>query len=271
MFDAARIFVDSPRVLRNRILAFESCPSTNDAAFELLTNEGSAAHGTVIFADHQTAGRGSRGRVWRSRPGLGILCSIALRASPAPPAPALVAGAAAAVRAAIFDTLQIRASIKWPNDILIDNKKVCGILAEARLNGANANIVVGIGININHDPAVDFEEDVRAVATSLAAQTGRVADHNIIDRYHFANCMLSRLDVAFDRILRGDFVMIEKDFFEGLRGAGRNAIIENSAGQRVTGVVSAFSCTRGIEVISDGARRWYAGETITGLNEAAEL
>ncbi|MBI3817172.1 MAG: biotin--[acetyl-CoA-carboxylase] ligase [Planctomycetes bacterium] len=262
MLDRSRIQPGTVGLVGRRILTFEECGSTNDIAFDLLTNEGAAAAGTVIFADHQTAGRGRRGRVWHSRPGLGILCSIALRAEPAPPAPSLVAGCAVAVRAAILELLQIDARIKWPNDLLINNKKTCGILVEARLQGKGANIVAGIGVNLNQDPAIDFAEEVRSLATSLAAQRGAP-----VNREAFASCMIARLDDALPRALVGDFGWIESRFFDGLRLGDRRVIVENSTGARAAGILRRFSCVRGVELEDEhsGARTWHAAETIAAV------
>lgn len=244
------------------MVCVESCASTNDLAFELLTKEGAQASGTVIFADHQTAGRGRRGRVWHSRPGRGILCSIALQAEEAPPPASLVAGAAVAVRAAIRDTLQIGARIKWPNDLLIKEKKVCGILVEARTSGLITQIIVGIGVNTGHDPAIDFSPELRETATSLAQECGRE-----VERESFANCMIAHLDRTLGAALARDFTNIERDFLEGLGLSGAVVKVENSAGDREGGVLRGFSCVRGVEIEDrrTDKRVWHPAETTTSV------
>jgi BirA family biotin operon repressor/biotin-[acetyl-CoA-carboxylase] ligase len=103
-----------------------------------------AAHGTVAFAEHQTAGRGRMGRIWVDEAGTGLALSVVLR--PPPPVarwPELTLVAADAVRGAIGD----RATIKEPNDVLVDGRKAAGILAEA-----DERVVLGIGVNVGSAP-----------------------------------------------------------------------------------------------------------------------
>ena len=124
--------------LGREILHFKECDSTNRIAKEL-TN-----HGTLVIADRQTAGRGRLGRQWESNKG-GIYMSVILPAKNTPAVITLVC--AIAVRRALG-----KGEIKWPNDIVIDGKKVCGILCERTEN----SIVCGIGININNKVSKDI-------------------------------------------------------------------------------------------------------------------
>jgi len=133
-----------------------------------------APHGTVIVAEHQTAGRGRLGRAWHSPPGVGLWCSVLLRPGiPARHAWVLTLGAAVAAAGAIEDVAGCQVDLKWPNDILFDGKKLAGILTEARVEGnAMSFVVVGIGINVNQDLR-DFPTDLRETAVSLKMATGR--------------------------------------------------------------------------------------------------
>ncbi len=124
--------------------------STNTLALE------SAVDGHVFVADRQTGGRGRHGHSWHSAPGLGLWFSVAL----AGPPDALTFAAALAVRDALQDA--IPASIKWPNDILCEGRKICGILVEHRA-GRSA---LGIGLNVHHQQQ-DFPEELHATAGSL--------------------------------------------------------------------------------------------------------
>lgn len=112
--------------------------------------EAGTQSGTLIVADEQTGGRGRRGRSWLSLPGTGIWASVVLRPSiPTGQAGALMLSAAVAVREAIVATTGVNATIKWPNDILINGKKVCGILVELAADQETLNwAVIGIGLNI---------------------------------------------------------------------------------------------------------------------------
>ncbi|MCX6574641.1 MAG: biotin--[acetyl-CoA-carboxylase] ligase, partial [Candidatus Aminicenantes bacterium] len=146
----------------------ESVPSTNDLARTLALR--GAAHGTAVVAGEQTRGRGTKGRVWHSPAGLGLYVSFILRgpgggAVPFPHIIPLAAGLAAAD--AVREAGGIETSLKWPNDILHDGKKLGGILSEA-VSGATGGdfVVVGIGLNAGHGPD-DFPEELRASSTSV--------------------------------------------------------------------------------------------------------
>lgn len=121
---------------------FAELDSTNRLAADLA--RAGAADGLVVGADHQTAGRGRRGRTWESRPGAALLVSVVLR--PAPPLVTLAAGVAAAD--ACDAVAGVRTTLKWPNDVLVDGTKVGGILSE--LVGDTA--VVGMGVNLAWAP-----------------------------------------------------------------------------------------------------------------------
>jgi BirA family biotin operon repressor/biotin-[acetyl-CoA-carboxylase] ligase len=109
----------------------------------------SEPEGAVAVTEEQTAGRGRQGRVWEAPRGSSILCSVLLRPPPGPATPqlSLVGGLAAAE--AVEGALELAAQIKWPNDVMVNRRKVAGVLAEA-LEGV---VVLGIGINANQERA----------------------------------------------------------------------------------------------------------------------
>ncbi|MBI4552958.1 MAG: biotin--[acetyl-CoA-carboxylase] ligase [Candidatus Latescibacteria bacterium] len=170
--------------------------STNDWALDLARQ--GAVEGTVILADEQTAGRGRLGRAWDSAPGVGLWASLILR----PPAstaflPALTLCAACAVAAAIEDVAGVPAGLKWPNDVVIGGRKVAGLLAETKtLAGVEPPIILGIGINVNHD-VEGFPPPLRAVATSLRIETGRV-----IPRQRVLQRLLERFEPLYAQFLQ---------------------------------------------------------------------
>ena len=147
--------------------------STNHLALKL-AHEG-AAEGTVVFADCQTRGRGRLQRVWQSPPGCNLYASILLRPAIDPADAAritLMAGVAVAEMISIFCPESV--GLKWPNDVFIRGRKVCGILAEMKTTGrALDGIVVGIGLNVNIT-GEDFDPVFRKAATSLREETGRI-------------------------------------------------------------------------------------------------
>lgn len=144
-------------------------PSTNERVLEGAAR--GAARGLTVACELQTAGRGRRGRSFASAPGLGVWCS-ALLDSPQDPATAprlsLICGLA--VVAAIRDETGAAARLKWPNDVLLGGRKVCGILVEARSSGGRLRPVAGVGVNVHHHPG-DFPVEVQGSAGSLEGQT----------------------------------------------------------------------------------------------------
>ena len=157
----------------------ESLPSTNATAMTL-AHEG-ACHGTLVLADTQTAGRGRRGRRWHSPPGCNLYCSIILRTdrNQAGFLTIIPLASALAVAEAIADATAIQCRLKWPNDVMIRNKKVAGILCESVGGNPGAVVVVGIGINANSRPE-DFPGDVQATATTLLAESGTPVDRTVL-------------------------------------------------------------------------------------------
>ncbi len=150
----------------------EEVDSTNRLLMQLAAQ--GAPHGTLVVAELQTAGRGRRGRDWYSPKGSGIWMSLLLRPEiPAEKTPMLTLVAAMAA----YDALAPLAEgcmIKWPNDIVVNGKKVCGILTELGFDAAGSSYVVtGIGVNVN---TPDFAGDLQTVAASLYTETGKVFD-----------------------------------------------------------------------------------------------
>lgn len=153
-----------------RLVFFSETDSTNNQA-KRLAEEG-AENGTLLVADCQTSGRGRRGRSFDSPAHTGIFMTLLLR----PPVSAnnasrLTLLAAMAVQRAIEETTGVKALIKWPNDIILSGKKVCGILTEMSAEeGEVSYVVIGIGVNVG---AASFPEEIRDVATSIFLETGK--------------------------------------------------------------------------------------------------
>ena len=116
--------------------------------------------GDVVLADEQTAGQGRHGHSWHSIPGDGIYCSIVLQQTPL-----LTLALGLATHTAIFEATGLVCDLRWPNDLMLGDRKVAGILVQA----ASRNAVAGIGINVNH---TDFPDEVAAIATSLRRAAG---------------------------------------------------------------------------------------------------
>ena len=151
-------------------LCYETIDSTNAQAKRLA--EAGYGDGTLIVADHQEAGRGRRGRSWETPAGTNIAMSLLLKPEINPNNASMITLVAAlAVSKAITQITGEPAPIKWPNDIVMNGKKVCGILTEmsAQFDYVN-HIVVGIGINVNIE---SFPEEIAETATSLRIETGK--------------------------------------------------------------------------------------------------
>jgi BirA family biotin operon repressor/biotin-[acetyl-CoA-carboxylase] ligase len=195
----------APAWLGAERLDLEECASTNDLA--LVHARAGAAHGTVIIADRQSAGRGRLGRTWASPPGTNLYLSAIVRAPRplaelAPLTLALGIGVVDAVRAE-----GVAAQLKWPNDVLVGTRKLAGILCEAcvepeRGSRADSVVVAGIGVNVNVR-AADLPDEVAARATSIADQRGAP-----IDRAAFTLRLLATLELWIDRFLAGGVAAI---------------------------------------------------------------
>ncbi len=172
--------------LGRRVWVYRHTASTQDLARQLVVGaaDPGAVHGTVVVADHQTAGRGRLGRRWLSRPGEQLLFTAVVRdEQPAVDRLMLASAHAAAHAAEAF--VEQTAGIRWPNDIVLDGRKLAGILVE-RVDGA---ALVGIGFNVALDPA-DLPADLSPTVTSLSHAGVSVDRLAVLDR------LLGELDGA---------------------------------------------------------------------------
>ncbi len=183
-------------VIGREVIVLEQTASTNDAILQI-TNANSK-EGLVVFAEHQTAGRGQRGNRWESAAGKGLWFSILLRPKiDLANSPQLTAWAAEAVSGAIQNEFSLAATIRPPNDVQIDGRKVAGVLVEMRAQEKAAHLAIaGIGVNVNQS-LEDFPKELQSRAISLAMALGKQ-----VDRQSFAIALLRKLD----RIYREKFV-----------------------------------------------------------------
>lgn len=162
--------------MKPRVLRYESLPSTNTEVARRASQ--GAEEGLAVVADEQTAGRGRLQRAWSSPKGAGLYFSILLRPSLALERwPLITFVAALAVGDALREAAQVETDIKWPNDLLARERKICGILAEAIDTPAGRAVVVGIGINLTDEA---FPADLIEIATSVAHESGRAAERETI-------------------------------------------------------------------------------------------
>ncbi|HUF03983.1 MAG TPA: biotin--[acetyl-CoA-carboxylase] ligase [Aridibacter sp.] len=155
-----------------RILRYESLPSTNTEALSQARK--GAPEGLCVVADEQTEGRGRHGRKWVSTEGAGLYFSAVLLPKLEPKdLPLLTLASAVAVNDVLKELYEIACDIKWPNDLLVDGRKIAGILAETTETAVGTAVVIGIGINLrsSHLPS-----DLASVSTSVESETGSPGD-----------------------------------------------------------------------------------------------
>ncbi len=204
----------STEVIGKCILRLDSVDSTNNYA-KIKASEG-CEDGTTVIAETQTSGRGRLGREWDSSDKKGIWMSVILMPDIAPEeAQIITLAVSVAVVKAIKSVTGIETAIKWPNDVILDGKKVCGILTEMNTEIDRINyIVVGIGVNVNHEKA-DFPEELKDKAVSLkifsedSAQGEKVLCENY-ERNMIIASILFELEQKYSKIKKGFF----KDIIE---------------------------------------------------------
>lgn len=193
-----------------RVLRFPTVESTMDLLHELASD--GAEQGTVVVACEQTSGRGSRGRVWRSPPG-GLWLSALYRPAP----PAAVELLSLRVGLAVAEALEavgsgLRVAIKWPNDLIVDDRKLGGILCEARWHGeALAWIVAGVGLNVTNAIPAELAAGATRLADRLPDIHPEALEPHVIVR-------LRALDASGDRLEQAELAALrERDWLRGRR------------------------------------------------------
>ncbi len=232
------------RVVGRKVVCTDSCGSTNDLAWKAAL-EG-AADGTAFFAEEQTAGRGRLGRTWLAERGKAVLCSVVLRPEIESERVPLVTAMGALAAA---DAVGAEARIRFPNDVMLDGKKVAGILVEARFISTRPDLfIVGIGLNVSgHPPGVN--------AGSLGEGASRVA---------VARALLEALDDWYGR-LGGSL----RDYRKAWRDRSwilRKRVRVRENGRSVTGTVDDVDPVEGVVLrLESGHPRTFRGEHVEHL------
>lgn len=202
------------------VLRLSTATSTNDVAAELARQ--GAADGTVVVADRQTAGRGRRGRVWLAPPRSSLLCSLIVRPSLKPAQAARLTMLASVATQRAIRAMGLPAVIKWPNDVLINERKVAGILTETDILGDQLSFaVIGIGVNVNIPPA-----DLPAVATgatSLLAEGGRR-----FSRWRLLRLLLAAFAARYQAMAADDGAALFQEWRQNLSTLGQAVTIRTA-------------------------------------------
>lgn len=243
------------RVIGKEIVVCDEVDSTNDMAMEK-GREGEK-EGLVIIADSQLHGKGRLGRTWVSPKGVNLYLSILLRPNfPPVQAAALTMMASIAVATAISRTTGLDARIKWPNDILIDQKKVSGILTEMNAEEERIHyVVVGVGINVNMKKE-DFLEGLRMPATSLMESLGKR-----VDRTELLYAVLEAMDSNYELLItKGVAPMVQE--WRRLCSTLHKRVKVSLPGEVITGVAEDITQEGGLVVrIGEGlVKKIYAGD-----------
>jgi BirA family transcriptional regulator, biotin operon repressor / biotin---[acetyl-CoA-carboxylase] ligase len=200
------------QVIGKDIYYFKSLPSTNLFAKKLVKD--GVEEGAIVVSDIQLSGRGRKSRNWFSPEG-GLWFSVVLYPHIPPERGMLLTMASSvAIVQGIKETTDLHPVIKWPNDLLINGKKVCGILTEldAEMDCIN-HTVVGIGINVNNQ----LSEDLQGTATSLIQETG-----SRVSRVKLLRSILKCFDENYSRLISGDYDFIRDSWFSHANIIGRN-------------------------------------------------
>ncbi|MCU0726585.1 MAG: biotin--[acetyl-CoA-carboxylase] ligase [Planctomycetes bacterium] len=228
-----------------RILSVAVCGSTNDLAREL-AGRGAPA-GSLVLAEEQTAGRGRGRRRWHSPPGLGLCFSLVLRPrSPLRSAALLQAAAAVGVAHGIMKLTGRPLTLRWPNDVLMNGKKLAGTLVEAiDVEPAEAALVAGIGLNVNQT-AESFPFEIATEATSLLVETGLRRN-----RLDVLCAVLCSLEEWYDRMERGESAAIADAWRPLCCLLGRRVRLRRGD-REMAGVVKELSPLTGILLATPG-------------------
>jgi BirA family transcriptional regulator, biotin operon repressor / biotin---[acetyl-CoA-carboxylase] ligase len=238
-------------------LTFPSLDSTNTLAASYANDP--ANHGLVVTAESQTAGRGQYQRRWQAPPGSSILMSVLLFPSPPLKRPSLLtAWAAVSVCEAIRQATGMQAQIKWPNDVLIGGKKVCGILCEAGVH----HLVAGIGLNARQT-AADFEQMGLPEAASLTICSGKS-----IDVPDLTVRLIGILDAKYDQLARGEIASLEADWKSLIGLLGRTVCAEKMDGSETLGLLRDMAFD-GIALELEGLLTVLPPESIRHLRESS--
>jgi BirA family transcriptional regulator, biotin operon repressor / biotin---[acetyl-CoA-carboxylase] ligase len=246
--------MDEP-LIGHRITRHGAVGSTNDLAWDLAPDP--QHHGRVILAEEQTAGRGRRGCPWRSPPGGSLLLSVVLH----PPRflcrpVVLTLWAALGLCRAVHEVFQLKPMLKWPNDVLLEGKKIAGVLVEQRQN----RCVAGVGLNLSA-PIMFFTDHhlPHAAAVSHFA-------HQPVDREHVLQELLQCWNASYQTALAGDFTPLEQDWHNYTRWIGRDVLIESS-GNEYQGTLQRMNVDA-ITLRQGREERKFAPETIRRLTPA---
>ncbi len=235
-------------IIGREIVTLERTASTMDIAKEML-NEG-AIEGTTIFVEEQTMGRGRSGKEWFCKRGKGLLLTVVLRPAIQPENSYLLTFfTAVAIAQTVRDMFKLPAEIDWPNDIVINKKKLGGIIVETQDHiGPLRDYIVGIGINVNLKEH-ELPEQIDQPATSLT-----IEKETFIDRTNFAKALLQNLDSWYLILRDKRYEHIIEKWQEFCVNIGRRVNVRNTR-KEFAGIFQGISNNGELILLLDNGRR----------------
>jgi BirA family biotin operon repressor/biotin-[acetyl-CoA-carboxylase] ligase len=239
-------------VFGRTVFVYDSIGSTNTYAKDIAAK--GAGEGTVVIADHQTAGRGRFGRIWEAETGLNVLFSLIIRPTVSMDKIGLLPFfAAVGIALAVENVAGIQCECKWPNDILSHGKKCCGILMESVVQKEKLDYaVIGIGLNVNQK---NFVDSLNSKATSLCNECGREFDRKDMFRQ-----IMSSLELLYQPVCKGDFTAVIREWKARAAIFGKQIKL-TLANDVIQGVALGLASDGGLIVETNSQQRvFYAGD-----------
>jgi birA, biotin-[acetyl-CoA-carboxylase] ligase region len=243
--------------LGKRIYSFDTIDSTNTFARSLREDE--CPHGTLIVADEQTAGKGRQGRQWQSQKGKNLLFSVVIR-------PLLIQekvrvlpfAAALAAADGIEQESKCAVECKWPNDLLIEMKKVAGMLIETTSqNDAVMNVIIGIGVNVNQ---TEFADNIKEKATSL-----KLHSHQDVDRVRLLCAIIEELEYRLEQVRQFSAQLLLDEWKQRTTMLGSTiTLVEHRSSLQATAIDVAPNGALVIEETNGTRREVFAGDVTIG-------
>lgn len=223
---------------------YEKVSSTNDVCRQRM--ETGDFHRIAVAADEQTAGKGRRGRRWESPKGENLYMSLGFRPKIQPmAAPQLTLVMAVAVTRALEELEIEKVQIKWPNDLVLHGKKICGILTEMYMDGENIkSVIIGLGVNVKTSV---FPEELQKTAGSIYQETGKVLSRKVL-----MDKILSRFEEVYPVFLeKEDLSGLQKEYESKLANLHKEVLVLDPKGQ-YSGIAKGITATGALLVERQG-------------------
>ena len=246
------------KIFGRKLFCFETVDSTNLYAKSLMEQE--FEEGILVIAENQTAGRGRLGRTWQSESGKNLTFSILLKPKISPESVGVLSMyASLAVAEAIQEISALAPECKWPNDVLVDEKKLCGILSEAVFHHEKlSGVIIGIGLNVNQTA---FLPPLERSATSLALVLG-----SVFDRVQVLTCILQKLELWYAYLQRGQLQEILSQWQKHTTMFGKELAIDEQ-GRQMKGIAKSLDIDGGLIVSVNGIEKKILAGDVTILEQ----